>query len=397
MKDLVEEVSPGVPSILMETARYTTSAILSHADPVDPIPYAIVTLNNTRANLENAATELRNYKSNSNVQHLHNMNSHLDQVLNLYGSWPIITAKGGAAAQANRTFKEYRRLAEKAIDDLRSQLKDMGHELSNQANLDQARQHQAQTRLSELEDEVGKLTNKISADESRLDSALTTSNEAFSESQRRRQEEFEQWIKEQGDNMTELAKPSLDATSAAKNEAEATLQDILKLHKDVEKVSGKATAAILAKDYGSYSTREWVSGILFYFLGFGILGFVAWHLIQTLGQISIISTPSWQYVSLKLGVTVTAAVAAGVSFRVASAAISRAGTNKRVQLELGTIGTFLADVNDEERVKQAKMEFVDRMFGRAWETRVENASAKESSELTIIEKFIELTGKFTGK
>ena len=57
----------------------------------------------------------------------------------------------------------------------------------------------------------------------------------------------------------------------------------------------------------------------------------------------------------------------GVAFQFGTTALNRASTNKRVQLELGTIGTFLADVGDEEAVQEAKLAFVNRMFGRAWD------------------------------
>jgi hypothetical protein len=65
-----------------------------------------------------------------------------------------------------------------------------------------------------------------------------------------------------------------------------------------------------------------------------------------------------------------------VAFQFGSHALTRANTNKRIELELRAIGPFLADVDDEEAVKKAKIAFMGRMFGRAWD---ENRSAESGA------------------
>jgi hypothetical protein len=166
-----------------------------------------------------------------------------------------------------------------------------------------------------------------------------------------------------------------------KRRAEERLTEIDQLHRDVEKVSSKAAAAILAKDYGSYSTREWVSGVIAYVLGFAALIALGYYLLETISDVSKDESVSWQYVALKLGLTLTAIAASGVAFQFGSHALTRAATNKRVQLELGTIGTFLADVDDDAAVQQAKVDFVNRMFGRAWEEK--SAATQDGTTLNV--------------
>ncbi|WP_409463260.1 hypothetical protein [Amycolatopsis sp. GA6-003] len=190
----------------------------------------------------------------------------------------------------------------------------------------------------------------------------------------------------------------MNILSSNKADAEVLLLNIRQLHASVEKTSSKAAAAILAKDYGSYSTREWVSGVVAYVAGFGALLWLAVYLVNTIAAISSNFSPTWQYVALKLGLTVTAAVAAGVAFQFGSNALSRAGTNKRVQLELGTIGTFLSDVGDEDKVEKAKLDFVDRTFGRAWEPASKRDAEKASDNgfnFTVpADKLVDMISKF---
>lgn len=104
-----------------------------------------------------------------------------------------------------------------------------------------------------------------------------------------------------------------------------------------------------------------------YVVGFVILGLVAFFLLETVSGLAVDAHVSWQYVALKLGVTLTAAAAATVAFQFGSRLVNRSHSGKRAALELKAIGPFLADVDDEELVRRAKISFVERMFGRAWD------------------------------
>lgn len=392
LDDLIEKASSLVSAAdakYLAHARSVYAALSSHRDATDTDPYASTTMETTRAPLEQAVQHLTQFVSSPNVSYLQAMSSILDQVQHQYGMWPSAALRGGAAVQAHQAFREYKDQAEAAIENL----------LERNSELEQLleeRSQEAQQELDSLRQTITQLQTKITADEARLDTSLTANNEAFTAAQQQRAASYDTWIAGQGEEFEAMAHPHVERTSAIELEAQVKLEAITKLHTDVEKVSGKATAAILARGYGSYATREWASGVIGYGIGLVILVLAGIYLVSSLNELSVDSSPSWQFVAMKLGLTVTAAITAGFAFQFGTHAISRANTNKRVQLELATIGTFLADVDDEDRVKQAKLDFVSRMFGRAWEVDGRPEKGRRGIRAGDVSKLIDFATR-TGK
>ena len=88
---------------------------------------------------------------------------------------------------------------------------------------------------------------KITQDEARLDSALTTTNDAFTAKQTEREEKFNAWLEDQGDELQELAKSHLDKVATFDTYGRiAPYEAIDSLREGTEKVAGLATADILA-------------------------------------------------------------------------------------------------------------------------------------------------------
>lgn len=387
--DKADSRDEGAAAASLGAIRYVISLIRSHQKPNDTAPYSLAGLNAVNSNMPNITNEVINYANNGNVAHLLNAENYADPILNQIGSWPTSLLKGGAAAQANKVFSEYRDDATRAIKFLRESNASLRQQLASQTQ-------ESSAALDALKTEMGELTSKIKQDETRLDSALTGNNDAFIAKQTERQEKFTEWLEQQAEQLDARAMTDLSEVTHIRRRAEDRLTEIEKLHTDVEKVSSKAAAAILAKDYGSYSTREWVSGVVAYVLGFSLLVSLGFYLVTTIGSLAKDETVPWQYVGLKLGLTITAIAASGVAFQFGSHALSRANTNKRVQLELGAIGTFLADVDDEEQVKKAKVDFVNRMFGRAWDEKPESGSGQGAIDLGNLAKLADVLGRIQG-
>jgi hypothetical protein len=102
--------------------------------------------------------------------------------------------------------------------------------------------------------------------------------------------------------------------------------------------------------------------------------------VMTLSSLKPSDDVSCQYTTLKFGLTLTIVAAAVVAVRFGSEFLSKAHTAKRTELELKAIGLFLADVADADKVEQAKLDFVDRLFGRAWE---DHAKSKPGEEINV--------------
>ncbi len=341
--------------------RWLASALHSHQDPADSLPYPLSILDGLNNNLAGINTALTDANTSEHIANLGTVGSQIDSATQQVGVLPPVTNRD-PARQASRTFLEYRESVEGALTRLNSRASEIKRLLQQHAKEAKEQGTDADQRLTALKASVDQLQAKIAQDETRLDAALTNTNDSFNQAQTARDGTFSDWLEQRSSEF----ETGLDDI---KSRSQQRLTEIEELHAAVEKVSGKAAAAILAKDYGTYSTREWWSGVVAYVLGFATLLGLGIYLIQTVSNVSKDEQVSWQYVALKLGLTATAIAVATVAFQFGGHALSRANSNKRVQLELGTIGSFLADVDDEAAVQKAKLDFVDRMFGRAWDQK----------------------------
>jgi len=386
--DQAEEQEDSAASAPLASLRYLASTVRSHAEPSDTAPYSNAALTATTNAMSNVLQELRNYVSNRNIAHITNADSSGDQVLYNIGMWPTSILKGGAAAQANKVFMEYRDAAEAALRALRETNEELRAELtSNKTETDNA--------LGALKSEIASLTAKITQDEARLDTALTTMNEAFTAKQTEREEKFNAFVQEQGEALAELAGDHLTVLKNIVSEAQGVYTEIDQLREGTEKVAGLASADILAGKFKEYSDQQWKWGLGANVLGFLTLavglGVIAWTLYSVGSNESI----SWQYTTLKLGVTITIVAASAVAFRLGGNFLSRSSTSKRMELELRAIGPFFADIGDPEALKESKRAFVERSFGRGWGERHSEGQLSAGDTSTLLKELVEIVKTVT--
>ena len=105
---------------------------------------------------------------------------------------------------------------------------------------------------------------------------------------------------------------------------------------------------------------------------------------------------SWQYVFLKIGLSATIIGAATVSFTLGHRFLHSSSTNKRLELELAALGPFLADVDedDEGTVRKAKLDFMERTFGRTWDAKQQ---ASDTVNANAFAKMVDSVARLAGR
>jgi hypothetical protein len=378
-----EERGDPAASEILDRIRYLLSVTKGHEDPSDTAPYSNAGLASVQSGLQQVAGEVQNYASNGNVAHLTSADTYGDSTLHALNALPSTILKGGAAAAANKAFKDYRDVARSSIEEL--------HKSNNQLRAQlQAQEAESATQLATLKSEVEALRTKITQDQARLDTALTTNNEAFSAKQAERQERFTSWLEEQGDELSELASSDLAAVKEAREAAEVALGEINGLRDDTKVVAGLAAGDQVARGYKGYSIRQWVAGLIVYAVGFASLGLGALAVIRTFRGIEPSDEISWQFAVLKLGLTVSAVVAAVVAFRLGSHLLAQAATAKRFELELKAIGPLFSRDSEQETLSTVKQDLVERSFGRGWGAGVQS---KEILEPKALERIAEAVAR----
>lgn len=385
LQDAIDKASerdePGASEAL-SAVRHLAATLKSHLEPADPAPYSKSTLDAINGTLPNVIAEVNNYGSNGRVAHLANAENYADQTLHQIGYLPASILKGGAAAQANKVFKEYREDVTATI----SQLLEKNAAL--RVALDAAATDFEAT-VSDLKGEIASLATKITQDETRLDQALTSTNEAFTAKQTAREEKFREFLTAQGESLKTLAEPDLQAIQKIREDADSAYQTIDDLREGTEKVAGLASSDILAGKFQEYAKQQWGWGLAANVVGFlTLVGGLA-VLVWTLSHLGVDQKISWQYTTLKLGVTVTIVAASAVAFRLGAMFLERSGTSKRLELELRAIGPFFSDIDDPEALKEAKRAFVERSFGHGWGEKPVSSQTKDMDLVGVIKELAE--------
>lgn len=306
---------------------------------------------------------------------------------------PRPLAAGAARHNYARVLANHRdQMRESAAETLKS-ARDLMEEVNLQ-RIDFRRQAEDfSVQVSMLGDQIEKLQGRISSDEARLSSALAESSDLFIRSQGEREADYKSWLAEQADRLKGAAKPQLDALESAALKAAENLSDIERLRTSTVDMANLASGDILAGKYGEYAKGERSSAYIAYALGAvaGITGIVV--VLFAFGPVE--AGIEWPLVALKFGLTVVAGGLAAVGFRFGGHALRRSTSFKRQELELRALQPFLQDVDGADK---AKVEFLSRAFGRAWDEAAPKGSDVEVNEsiMKLLTAMVQNTGKQGG-
>ena len=318
----------------------------------------------------------------------------LDNVLDQLSTWPRPQGNPQARAQVTRAMNGFREQLDESRNTYKARF-DTALEESAKREAELLEQvDELRKVLSATGQSVDALDAKITKDETRLDTALTTSNEAFNSSQTDREKSFKEWLKAQESDFSKLAQPHLDSIVQARELATVRLSEIEALRTSTVEMANLAAGDILADQYAESAKIE--RGAAYWAYGIGGLAAV--------GSIVIILFAfgwfrsdglDWPQVVLKLSLTAVAGGIATVAFRFAGQATKRTTSFKRQELELRALQPFLKDVKGADRAKTA---FLDRAFGHAWEDGSNPTKDTDTNDalIKIVVAAIQNLGKTSG-
>lgn len=324
-----------------------------------------------------------NHQVSPAAGHLAQSSAMVDGCLGTVASWPLL--RGSVGQKAAEFIESIEQTSSQTVEALK-------------AEIVRAREaaEEAESQRVALAQKLAALDAKITQDETRLDNAVTTQVDGFTNAQTKREETFVEWLATRRQDYDSQVLEFLTALQGENDRASEILHGLQELRDKTEHVAGEATSAKLARDYGEYSQREYDSAKWAYGIGILLLVGAAAFLFFTILGVGPTDDVSWEWVSLKLGIAVTALGASTIAIRLGGRFINNSAINKRVELELRAIGPFLADVGDgKSAVGQAKLLFVQRAFGRTWEGDQKHTEDEVSA--TAATKIIEAAGNLMGR
>lgn len=342
----------------------------------DPLLLTPAPLNNLNNSLQNSLNELTNFKSNQNIAHLKNANTHLDSLLihlsqiNFQSSFSI-SDFSETLVSFRRSAGQYAHYIEEEFNKLKSNYNELNKEfteLKAQITAQKTRLDTAisnfQTQFSEAETKRSDTFNNSEIKRTeKFDASVTKQKETFDSELSRQIDSFETTLKaykkQADDNLDSIkndTKSLVDNLTDKKNEAEKLVNVIANIGMagGYQKVANEARKAKLI---WQVATTVALTGLI----AFAIIAFI--------------SAVSGEFNLGKFGARIFAAISFGIfaaySAREAEKSGNREVKNRQLELELASIDLYLAKLPEDKQIS-IKTELASKWFGNLQNIEKEN-------------------------
>lgn len=338
---------------------------------------------------------LRRFRSGSTADlfseaMLNKMKSNIDQLNNQLASLPRNPTAQASAAMATmdtivglaaawpQPFTNTRigQTLESSLDDFRDSLTDEKSSLSQFARQIREEIETLSQEKQSLEKEIRQLELTVKSEGENLALRQEEHDQQFSAAQQDRTTAFDAALKSLEESIKSEASAVLDNARSRQSEAHAVHDQIVALRDEAEKVASEATAGILARDFGKYSIQQLTASVCSFIACGAFLFWAAKSVSDSLTSLTPNESPSWQWVALKLALTLSIIGGASVFLALGNKFLRNSTNSKRIELELRAIGPFLADLGDDARL-ESKMDFARRTFGHVWG---DDSNSKEATD-----------------
>lgn len=348
---------------------------------LDPYLAPIGNLNNVNSHLSSQTTEITNYTSNKNVQHLVNANAQSDNMLaQLPALSPVRTpADIEGVKESVSSFRmsaaQHLRYLEADVKTLRSKV----------AKLTQ----KADEVVSEVANQKGRVDSAISGFQQQFSTAESARAESFAQSEKTRSEKFAEASESRATSAEEMRTGLTTEIDKSKDRWQSQSAKLLKEHKEefdrlrtaldteakgliesinttrgqAEKVAGIIANTGMVSGYQKIANQERTAAR--FFQGLALLSMAGLVIFAVLAFTGAVSDG---FDLGQFGAKVFAALSFGVlaayAARQADVHQSSERHNRKMELELASVGPFLAQLPDETQF-EVKKALADRMFGNS--------------------------------
>ena len=356
---------------------------ISALDRVDPAVTSHQTLTNLNNHANKILEQLRQFDNNGNESHLNNANSHAENFLTQISLLPTVrTAEDVEEVRESVTsFRkaagQYLRYLEKEKDDLESQIED-------------------------LRQEATEIRDQVESQKNRVDNTITQFQEQFSEAESKRQERSAQAERDRDKEFSDALQNAKDRSAALLSDQKDSLNEFVdsireERRKSEENLTDRANSLIEDLQESKKKAGELVQIIN----NSGMVGgfqkeansqrnwAIAWSVVTVASLVGLISFAIAAFMAtvesgeFDLGLFGARAFVAA-SFGILGAYSERQAEkhrkaerrNRRLELEIASIGPYLSDLPPEKQ-HEVRIKIADRVFGQV-ERENEESSDEEA-------------------
>ncbi|MHA7220009.1 hypothetical protein ACX80L_14120 [Arthrobacter sp. MDT1-48-3] len=322
--------------------------------------------------------------------------TYVEAVLIDMAPWPRRYAKGGVVTQLNTLFEDLlERQNEHLVKQEQRQIEVLSH---LDAIADEARQLSLQTEatLHEVAASGQKVATQIDAAAVRIDEVVQTGIKTIDGLKDKNTTSFSEWKQSADDELKAVFEEMNKDIDAGQKEVTAKLEHLRKTAKDYDSLTTADAAGVLAQHFATESRTTRTTSLTLLIAGFVFLIAAAAPFVPLLFE-NDETPPTWQSIVLRLSFGALAASAATVAIRLGSRFSAEATASKRMEMELRTFGPFLAANTDQENVDAARLELIDRAFGKSYIAHLGGRPDEDTVPVSGLTDIINAIGRVAGR
>lgn len=306
--------------------------------------------------------------------------------------WPRPYAKGAQVKQMTTLFQDLLSVQAEQISFLESKYRDTAADVDILLNRMYERKDEVLAELETFKAEGQEVLKSVNDQKTRIDDVIQKGLERVNALQDQNTAAFEQWTEgnqKKWDSYVTETKKGMDRTVAA---AGASLARIEEEEKEYANISSHLAGSKLADEFANEAVAAQRLGLGLYAIGFAVLAASAAPLLFLMMWPPATQDLSgqWQHFLIRVSLGIIGASAATVLIRLGSRFVTGATASKRMALELKTFGPFLANVKDKGTVDGARLELVDRAFGKSYVPNNNSETHEEAVPVSAFAHILEL-------
>jgi hypothetical protein len=309
------------------------------------------------------------------------------------GPWPRAYGKGGEVKQMRTLFEELLEAQRVSIEALHEEHRTLRSEIDAfRAEIEASRASVA-AELSATTLSVDELDTRMADQVAAVNSAVASASRQVDALAKVNDDNFDVWAEERVDDFKERFDPLREQIEKKLANASNEFDELLKAKVSYTKLVGAIAADEIALRFQKEAKWGRITGIALYSMGFLFLAGAALPLVFLLFDSHSESSGDeiqWGRVIIRLSIGILAGSAATVVIRLGGRLINSANASKRMELELRAIGPFLADVEDSAKVDNARIDLVNKAFGKTYESAANEKDRSGDVPVTTIEQVANL-------
>lgn len=343
-----------------------------------------------------AASSLQFRQANGVAQtaHLDNAAVQAEASLIPMGPWPRPYGKGGQVTQMNTLFEDLLESQRLSVESLRGAHADLREEVGRLEAMAAERQLVLETSLARMQTEGESVTELVTAEKARIDQVVANGLTAVAAIETSNTERYKVWKAEQEAAFISDFAPLQAEIQSRLATAKEVFEELRSTNEQFENLSAIAAGETIANNFEKEASWGRTTGIAMYSVGGLFLLAAAVPLIWLLFEpgLDVDGSPQWGLITVRLAIGILAGSAATVIIRLGARLISNANASKRMELELRSIGPFLANVVEPTEVDKARIALVTRSFGQSGGEAAGDGK-DDSVSVTSIAQVLELVMK----